>query len=91
MKPRIWDHAQSRQLRAAGCGPLPQYLRRVVRRSGRLQHIHFHIIPRQPGLEADLRGPRVFGLLSGDPASYVPEAVMDEIAGRLSQALHLEL
>ena len=32
------------------------------------QHIHFHIIPRQPGLEADLRGPRVFGLLGGDPA-----------------------
>jgi diadenosine tetraphosphate (Ap4A) HIT family hydrolase len=55
------------------------------------QHIHFHIIPRQPGLEADLRGPRVFGLLGGDPASNVPEAVMDEIAGRLSQALHLEL
>jgi diadenosine tetraphosphate (Ap4A) HIT family hydrolase len=27
------------------------------------QHIHFHIIPRQPALEADLRGPRVFGLL----------------------------
>ena len=55
------------------------------------QHIHFHIIPRQPGLEADLRGPRVFGLLGGDPASYVPEAVMDEIADRLSQTLHLEL
>lgn len=55
------------------------------------QHIHFHIIPRQPGLEADLRGPRVFGLLGGDPASYVPEAVMDEIAEKLSQALHLEL
>jgi diadenosine tetraphosphate (Ap4A) HIT family hydrolase len=54
------------------------------------QHIHFHIIPRQPGLEADLRGPRVFGLLGGDPASYVPEAVMDDIADRLSQALHLE-
>jgi diadenosine tetraphosphate (Ap4A) HIT family hydrolase len=54
------------------------------------QHIHFHIIPRQPGLEADLRGPRVFGLLGGDPASYVPETVMDEIADRLSQALHLE-
>ena len=55
------------------------------------QHIHFHIIPRQPGLGADLRGPRIFGLLGGDPASYVPEAVMDEIAGRLRQALRLEL
>jgi diadenosine tetraphosphate (Ap4A) HIT family hydrolase len=55
------------------------------------QHIHFHVIPRQPGLEADLRGPRVFGMLGGDPASYVPETVMDEIAGRLSQALQLEL
>jgi diadenosine tetraphosphate (Ap4A) HIT family hydrolase len=55
------------------------------------EHVHFHIIPRRPGLEADLRGPRVFALLGGDPASYVPEAVMDEIAGRLSQVLHLEL
>ena len=55
------------------------------------QHIHFHIIPRQPGLEADLRGPRVFGLLGGDPARCVPEAVMDEIAGKLSQALRLEI
>ena len=55
------------------------------------QHVHFHIIPRQPGLEADLRGPRVFGLMGGDPASYVPEDVMDEMAGRLSQALHREL
>ena len=55
------------------------------------QHIHFHIIPRQPALTAELRGPRVFGLLGGDPASYVPEAVMDEIADRLGQALDVEL
>ena len=45
------------------------------------QRIHFHVIPRQPGLEADLRGPRVFGLHGGDPASYVPEAEMDKIQG----------
>ena len=49
------------------------------------QHIHFHVIPRQPGLEADLRGPRVFGLLGGDPARYVPESVMDETDSRPTQ------
>ncbi len=53
-------------------------------------HVHFHVIPRQPGLAADLRGPRVFALLGGDPASHVPEPVMDEIAVSLSQALNFK-
>lgn len=54
------------------------------------QHIHFHVIPRQPGLAADLRGPRVFALLGGDPASHITEPLMDEIAVNLSQALDSE-
>jgi diadenosine tetraphosphate (Ap4A) HIT family hydrolase len=54
------------------------------------QHVHFHVIPRQPDLEAHLRGPRVFALLGGDPASHISEPVMDEIAVNLSQALDLK-
>ncbi|HUK71664.1 MAG TPA: HIT family protein [Streptosporangiaceae bacterium] len=53
------------------------------------QHLHIHVVPRQPGLDADLRGPRIFGLLGGDPAGHVPEQVMDQIAIRLARALHL--
>lgn len=50
-------------------------------------HVHFHVIPRAADLEADLRGPRVFGLLGGDPERHVPDAVMDDIAASLASAL----
>jgi diadenosine tetraphosphate (Ap4A) HIT family hydrolase len=53
-------------------------------------HVHFHVVPRQPGLDPGLRGPRVFGLLGGDPASHVPARVMDEVAISVGQALRLE-
>jgi diadenosine tetraphosphate (Ap4A) HIT family hydrolase len=53
-------------------------------------HVHFHVMPRQPDLDPALRGPRVFGLLGGDPASHVPAGVMDEVAISVGQALHLE-
>jgi diadenosine tetraphosphate (Ap4A) HIT family hydrolase len=51
------------------------------------EYLHVHIIPRPPGLAAGLRGPRVFGLMGGNPASRVPEPVRDQPAARLSQAL----
>jgi diadenosine tetraphosphate (Ap4A) HIT family hydrolase len=50
-------------------------------------HVHFHVIPRDPGLDRELRGPRVFGLLGGDPARHVPDHVMDQIATRIAAAL----
>jgi diadenosine tetraphosphate (Ap4A) HIT family hydrolase len=53
-------------------------------------HIHFHVMPRQPDLDPGLRGPRVFGLLGGDPASHVPAQVMDEVAISVGRALHLQ-
>jgi len=53
------------------------------------EHLHFHVIPRQPGLAADLRGPGVFGLLGGDPARHVPDPVRDEIALSLARVLRL--
>jgi len=53
-------------------------------------HVHFHVMPRQPDLDPGLRGPRVFGLLGGDPAGHVPPQVMDEVAISVGQALRLE-
>jgi len=53
-------------------------------------HVHFHVVPRMAGLAPELRGPRVFGLLGGDPARHVPDAAMDEIAARLTAVLPAE-
>jgi diadenosine tetraphosphate (Ap4A) HIT family hydrolase len=53
-------------------------------------HVHFHVMPRQPDLDPVLRGPRVFGLLGGDPASHVPAQIMDEVAISVGQALRLD-
>jgi diadenosine tetraphosphate (Ap4A) HIT family hydrolase len=50
-------------------------------------HVHFHVIPRAGDLAPDLRGPRIFGLLGGDPERHVPDAEMDDIAARLTSAL----
>jgi diadenosine tetraphosphate (Ap4A) HIT family hydrolase len=51
------------------------------------QHIHFHVVPRHPDLDAGFRGPRVFGLLGGDPDRYVPDGVMDQIATSIGRVL----
>lgn len=51
------------------------------------EHLHFHVIPRQPELDATVRGPLIFGLLGGDPARHVPDGVMDQIARDLARAL----
>jgi diadenosine tetraphosphate (Ap4A) HIT family hydrolase len=50
-------------------------------------HVHFHVIPRHADLDPDLRGPRVFGLMSSDAAGHVPESEMDQIALQLAAAL----
>jgi diadenosine tetraphosphate (Ap4A) HIT family hydrolase len=50
-------------------------------------HVHFHVIPRAADLDADLRGPRIFGLLGGDSGRHVPETVMDDIATSIATAL----
>jgi diadenosine tetraphosphate (Ap4A) HIT family hydrolase len=51
------------------------------------EHVHFHVVPRQPDLDRSLRGPRVFGLLGGDPAGHVPSQEMDHLATSLGEAL----
>lgn len=52
-------------------------------------HVHFHVMPRQPDLPRELRGPGIFQLLTPDHAP-VSEQRMNEIArelhGRLAQS-----
>jgi diadenosine tetraphosphate (Ap4A) HIT family hydrolase len=50
-------------------------------------HIHFHVVPRHADLEPQLRGPRIFALMGGDPARHVPDDDMDQLAGQLTAAL----
>jgi len=54
-------------------------------------HVHFHVIPRQPGLDRELRGPRIFALMGGESARHVPEADMDQLAQLLAAALPARL
>jgi diadenosine tetraphosphate (Ap4A) HIT family hydrolase len=50
-------------------------------------HVHFHVVPRHADLDPALRGPRVFGLMGGDPARHVPDSQMDQLSRRLAAAL----
>jgi diadenosine tetraphosphate (Ap4A) HIT family hydrolase len=50
-------------------------------------HVHFHVVPRPADLDPQLRGPRIFALLGGDPARHVPGSDMDQLAGQLTAAL----
>jgi diadenosine tetraphosphate (Ap4A) HIT family hydrolase len=51
------------------------------------EHVHFHVIPRHAGQDPGLRGPRVFGLLGGDPARHIPASVRDQVAASVAAAL----
>jgi diadenosine tetraphosphate (Ap4A) HIT family hydrolase len=50
-------------------------------------HVHFHVVPRHADLDRELRGPRVFGLLGGDPGRHVPDQDMDQTALHIAAAL----
>jgi diadenosine tetraphosphate (Ap4A) HIT family hydrolase len=50
-------------------------------------HVHFHIVPRPPGLTRDLRGPGIFGLLGAADGEQVTDDRMDEIARGLTAEL----
>jgi diadenosine tetraphosphate (Ap4A) HIT family hydrolase len=54
-------------------------------------HVHFHVVPRHASLDSELRGPRVFGLLGGDPARDVPDSVRDQVAASVAAALSARL
>jgi diadenosine tetraphosphate (Ap4A) HIT family hydrolase len=50
-------------------------------------HVHFHIVPRAADLPADVRGPRIFGLLNPGPDRAIPTDRMDEVASALAARL----
>jgi diadenosine tetraphosphate (Ap4A) HIT family hydrolase len=50
-------------------------------------HVHFHVVPRHADLDPQVRGPRIFALMGGDPARHVPDGDMDQLAGHLTAAL----
>jgi diadenosine tetraphosphate (Ap4A) HIT family hydrolase len=50
-------------------------------------HLHFHVVPRDPGMALELRGPRVFGYMGRDQAEHVPDATMDKVAAAVTAAL----
>lgn len=50
-------------------------------------HVHFHIVPRPPGLAPELRGPRIFGLIGVEPAEEVTGQRKLEIALALRRHL----
>jgi diadenosine tetraphosphate (Ap4A) HIT family hydrolase len=50
-------------------------------------HVHFHVIPRMPDQNHDLRGPRIFGLMGADQDLQVPADVMDQVATDVAAAL----
>ncbi|MHB1594562.1 MAG: HIT family protein [Streptosporangiaceae bacterium] len=86
---------------AAGLGPLLRAVTAALREVTGCQktyvalfaeaegfgHVHFHVIPRQAGLDPALRGPRVFALMGGDATRHVTDSDMDQLALRLSAAL----
>jgi diadenosine tetraphosphate (Ap4A) HIT family hydrolase len=86
---------------AAGLGPVLRAVTAVLREvtgcektyvalfaeAEGFSHVHFHVVPRHAGLDPGLRGPRVFGLMGGDPARHVPDSEMDQLSRRLAAAL----
>jgi hypothetical protein len=74
-------------VRGAG---LQQDLCRAVRRGGGLRACSLSCHAQAAGPGPGTRGPRVFGLLGGDPASHLPAQIMDEVAISVGQALRLE-
>jgi len=80
-----WQVRLARAL-AAVVGCEKTYVAQFAEAEG-FAHVHFHIVPRQPDLPPDLRGPRIFGLLG--PGDYPPvsAAEISRLASELARQL----
>ncbi len=78
-----WQVRLSRAL-AVATGCEKTYVAQFAEQEG-FAHVHFHIVPRAAGHPAELRGPRVFGLLG--VAEPVGDEQMDELSLRISALL----
>jgi diadenosine tetraphosphate (Ap4A) HIT family hydrolase len=81
-----WQVRVSRALHTVtGC--VKTYIAQFAEAEG-YSHVHFHIVPRQPTLAEELRGPRVFGLLGAEAGSkLVTDERADAIARKVRAAL----
>lgn len=79
-----WQVRLSRALHeATGC--VKTYVAQFAEAEG-FAHVHFHVVPRPPGLAAEQRGPGIFAAALGQSPG-VPEAEMDALALRLRALL----
>ena len=79
-----WQVRASRALHeATGCAKT--YVAQFSEAEG-YSHVHFHIVPRQADLAAELRGPRIFSQLGAEEAALSDER-RDQIAGAVRSAL----
>lgn len=80
-----WQVRVSRALHAVtGCEKT--YVAQFSEAEG-YSHVHFHIVPRQPGLDAESTGPRIFRMLGASDE----EAVSDDRADRIAQKIRAAL
>lgn len=54
------------------------------------QHLHIHVIPREPDMPEDLRGPKVFSYLHRPESEWVTADEMNAIAARLEPRLRTD-
>ncbi|GAA4993360.1 hypothetical protein GCM10023205_77520 [Yinghuangia aomiensis] len=79
-----WQVRLSRALHeATGC--VKTYVAQFAEAEG-YAHVHFHVVPRPPGLGTEQRGPGIFASALGRSPG-VPEAEMDALALRLRALL----
>ncbi|WP_033338701.1 HIT family protein [Catenuloplanes japonicus] len=81
----VWQVRLSRALRAVtGC--TKTYLMQFAEKEG-FAHVHFHVVPRMPGLPVEHRGPRVFACLGADEEQRVSPQDQDILAVALRDQL----
>ncbi|HKD88254.1 MAG TPA: HIT family protein [Streptosporangiaceae bacterium] len=80
-----WQVRLSRALQAVlGCQKT--YVALFAEAEG-FSHVHFHIVPRHADLAKELRGPRIFQLLSPADRPAVSEQQVDEVSAALADEL----
>lgn len=80
-----WQVRLSRAL-AAVTGCAKTYVAQFSEAEG-FAHVHFHVVPRHSDLPAELRGPRVFGLLGPQDGDHLGEQERDQLALALAAEL----
>ncbi len=80
-----WQVRLSRALHeVTGC--VKTYVVQFAEQEG-FGHVHFHVVPRMPGIPDDRRGPAVFGYLTRTPGQEIGEQHRDEVAAALQTRL----